>query len=213
LLAWLASRGDDAAVRALDAMLATEVAAVARRIHRAPAFADELRQAVRVRLLVGDGGRVRIADYGARGPLGAWLGVAALRVALNLKRAGKAPAPDLLADLVPDEPDPELRHLKSLYRGELRDALSEALAALPERQRAVLRLCYVDGLRMYELARLYGVHETTASRWVSQATTAAADDARRRLMARLSLSRSSADSITRLVASQLDVSIARILRG
>ena len=66
---------------------------------------------------------------------------------------------------------------------------------MPERQRAILRLCYVDGLQLVQLARLYGVHETTASRWVSRAATDVAEDTRKRLMARLALSPSSLDSV------------------
>lgn len=213
-LAWAAGRGDVLALRHLERLIVVEVDAAARRIDRAPMFVDEVRQALRVRLLVTEHQRVRIDDYAGRGPLGAWLGVAALRVALNLKRAtGPARDDDILADLVSSEADPALRHVKNLYRAEFREALEAALLALSERQRAVLRLCYVDGLKLVQLARLYDVHETTAARWVSSAAADVADDARRRLMARLSLSPSSVDSVARMVLSNLDLSIARVLRG
>lgn len=210
-IAWAAGRGDGVALRRLELLIAPEVDAAARRIDRAPAFADEVRQALRVRLVVAEGGRVRIDEYAGRGPLRAWIAVAALRVALNLKRVARPAGPDLLADLVSSETDPELRHLKALYRAEFREALEAALRALPERQRAVLRLSYVDGLKMVQLARLYDVHETTAARWVSRAAADVADDARRRLMARLSLSPSSLDSVARMVSSNLDLSISRVL--
>jgi RNA polymerase sigma-70 factor (ECF subfamily) len=212
-LAWAAGRWDDAALRHLEQLIAPEVEAAARRVDRAPAFVDEIRQVVRIRLLVADDGRVRIDDYAGRGPLRAWLAVAALRVALNLKRATRPASPDLLADLVSGEADPELRHLKMLYRAEFREALEQALRALPERQRALLRLSHVDGLKMTQLARLYDVHETTAARWVARAAGDVADDARRRLMSRLSLSPSSLDSVARMVLSNLDLSISRVLRG
>jgi len=212
-LAWAAGRGDGAALRQLERLIAPDVEAAARRVDRAPAFVDEVRQALRVRMLVADGARVRIHDYAGRGPLRGWFAVAALRVALNLKRAAGPASQDILAELVSGEADPELHHLKTLYRAEFRDALEAALAALPERKRAVLRLSYVDGLKLTQLARLYQVHDTTASRWVSQAAAEVADDARRRLMARLSLSPSSIDSVARMVLSNLDLSIARILRG
>jgi len=120
-----------------------------------------------VRLLVGT--PPRIHSYAGRGPLRGWVGVAALRIALNEKRGPRAAADDVLADLVSTEPDPELRHMKTLYRAEFRDALEAALRALPERQRALLRLSYVDGLKATQLARLYAVHETTAARWVARA--------------------------------------------
>jgi RNA polymerase sigma-70 factor (ECF subfamily) len=44
-------------------------------------FVDDVRQALRVRLLVEAGGRARLADYAGRGPLRGWIGVAAARVA------------------------------------------------------------------------------------------------------------------------------------
>jgi RNA polymerase sigma-70 factor, ECF subfamily len=213
-LAWAAGRGDAAALRHLERLVAPDVELAARRVDRSPAFIDEVRQALRVRLLVADGGRIRIDDYAGRGPLRAWVEVAALRVALNLRRAaGPATAsPDILAELVGDEADPELRHMKTLYRAEFREALAAALAALPGRQRAVLRLSYVDGLKLAQLARLYQVHESTASRWVTQAAAQVADGARRRLVERLSLSPSSLESVARLVLSNLDLSIGRLLR-
>ena len=213
LIAWAAGRGDAAAVRHLDRWLGPEVDAAARRIDRSPAFADEVRQALRVRLLVADAHRVRIDKYCARGPLRGWLRVAALRVALNLKRAVGPASSDVLAELVSAEADPELRYLKNLYRAEFRAALEAALLALSERQRAVLRLSYVDGLKLVQLARLYDVNETTVGRWVARAAAEVAEDARRRLMARLSLSPSSLDSVARMVLSNLDFSIARVLRG
>jgi RNA polymerase sigma-70 factor (ECF subfamily) len=213
-LARAAAAGDAAALRALEALVAPEIAAAARRIDATPAFIDEVRQATRVRLLVGPpGGRPRIAEYAGRGPLRAWVAVAAARVALNLKRdAGAgARAADVLAELVADETDPALRHLRATYRADFRAALAEALAALPGRHRAILRLCYVDGLRAPQLARLYGVHDTTALRWIAAAAEAVAEGARRRLVERLALSPASVDSVGRMILSHLDLSIARIL--
>jgi RNA polymerase sigma-70 factor (ECF subfamily) len=214
-VAWAAGRGDSAGLRHVERLIAPEADAAARRLDRAPQFADDVRQALRVRLLVAENGRVRIDDYAARGPLRGWIGVAALRVALNLKRGVTRPTTthDILAELVSGEDDPELRHLKTLYRAEFREALEAALLALPERQRAVLRLSYVDGLKLAQLARLYDVHETTAARWIARAAADVAEDARRRLMARLTLSPSSLESVARMVLSNLDFSIARVLRG
>ncbi len=211
-LAQGAAHGDADALRTVEQLIVDEADRAARRIDRSPAFADELRQAVRVRLLVGETDRPpRIAEYRGRGPLGAWIGVAALRVALNLKRASGPATTDVLAELV-DDADPEVAHLEKLYRAEFREALEAALRALSERDRVLLRMSYVDGVSMVQLGRLYGVHETTAARWVKAAAGTVAEDARRRLTERLSLSGSSLDSIARLVLSNLDASISRLLR-
>jgi RNA polymerase sigma-70 factor (ECF subfamily) len=213
-LAKSAASGDAAAIRALEPRIAKESVAAARRIDATRAFTHEVAQAVRVRLLVPDGaGHVRIADYAGRGPLDAWIGVAATRVALNMKRgAGREiAAAEVLEEVIAREPDPELRHLKSTYRGELRAALEAALWALTDRQRAILRLAYVDGLRLHQIARLYQVHESTVSRWLAQATDEVAAATRKRLIATLGVSPGTADSVARMVLSNLDLSIARIL--
>jgi len=214
ILAFAAARGNPEAVRAFEDLVASDVASAARRIDPTPAFVDEVRQAVRVRLLVAEpDGAPRIAGYTGRGPLRAWVSVAATRVALQLARSTRSvPTPaDVLEDVVSSEPDPELRHLGTLYRAEFRQALEEAIAALPERQRALLRLTYVDGLKLAQIGHLYRVHESTASRWLRKAVTAVADGARSRLVSRLSLSPSGVESVARMVRSQLELSIARIL--
>lgn len=188
VLASAVSRGDPAAVSAFDRDVADEIAIAARRIDRSPAFVDEVCQAVRVRLVVADGNAPpRIATYRGRGPLRAWVAVAALRFALGSKRAARPQPPDdVLADVVDREPDPELRHLKALYRAEFRDTLGGALAALPDRERALLRLRFVDGFELLQIGKLYGMcrarmsrtsatcpRTATRSRWPSSKTKAA----------------------------------------
>ena len=213
-LAWAAARGDAAAVRRFGLTVLPDIEVAARRVDGSPAFVDEVRQRVEVRLLVpSPAGQVRLDDYAARGPLRGWVGVTALRVALNYKREATPglAGEELLGELVAAEPDAELRTLKTQYRAEFRAALEEALAALPPRQRVLLRLHFVDGLRLAQIGRLYHVHESTASRWLADAAEAVADDARRRLVARLSLSPATADSVARMVLSRLDLSIARLL--
>ena len=214
VLAWAVGRGDPDAVRAFEREVAGEIRAAARKIDRDAVFVDEVCQAVRVRLVIGDGGTPpRIAAYRGVGPLRAWVAVAALRVALNMKRDAKARAPDdVLADVVDRDPDPELRHLKTLYRAEYRDALTDAIAELPDRARTLLRLRFVDSLELAAIGKLYGVHESTASRWLAQATETVAREARRRLVARLSIGATTAESVARMVASGLDLSIARLLQ-
>ncbi|MBN1206299.1 MAG: sigma-70 family RNA polymerase sigma factor [Myxococcaceae bacterium] len=215
-LAFAATQGHAAALRAFDEHLLAGITPAVRGVDTAEDFIAEVRQVLRARLLVGTGDAPpRIAEYKGRGPLLAWVRIAAVRVALNLKRAEApaAAAEDLLGELAASEPDPELRHLKTLYRAEFGAALREALAALSERQRVLLRLHYVDGLRLARIARLYQVHESTVSRWVSSAVDTVSLSARRRLIERLALSPSSFDSVARMVQSHLDLSIRRLLGG
>lgn len=214
-LAFAAGSGDPAAIRAFDGQLLPQTDVAVRRIDGARDFLAEVRQALSVHLLVGaEGAPPRISSYEGRGPLVGWLRVAALRIALNLKRAERPTESDaeLLAELADREPDPALRHMKDLYRAELGAALREAIAARPERQRVLLRLHHVDGLRLARIGALYGVHEATASRWLKQATEDVASDAQRRLRERLALSPSALGSVAGMVLSSLDLSLSRILR-
>ena len=60
--------------------------------------------------------------------------------------------------------DAEIRHLKTLYRGEFREAFQHALASLSVRDRNMLRQHYVDGLAMEQLGAMYQVHRITIVR-------------------------------------------------
>lgn len=212
LLAWAAARGNSSAIRRVDAAIAATRTAL-RSFDRRKEFLDEVNQRVRVRLLVAVGGNpARIATYSGRGSLSAWLKVIATRIALDIKRADRPGDSDsVLAELASGEPDPELRCLKVQYRSEFREALTEALANLPDRDRTVLRLHFVEGLRLAEIASLYDVHESTVSRWVKNAGAAAMDSTRNRLTERLSLSTATFDSLARALQSQLDLSITAVL--
>lgn len=213
-LAFGVSKGDPVAAKRFDALVAGDILAAVRAIERDAGFVDEIAQRTRVRLVVGDGEAApRIASYRGAGPLRGWVAIAAQRLALNAKRDAKpAAGDDVLADVVDREPDPELRHLKTLYRAEFREALLAAIAGVPDRQRAVLRLRFVEGLELAQIGRLYRVHESTASRWISGALEDIGTATREALVARLAVSDATADSVVRMVQSQLDLSIGRLLR-
>src|SRR5262249_46804856 len=78
--------GADRALPILDERLARAAGVVAR-IDGAPAFVDEVRQELRVKLLAGPEPRLR--SYAGIGALFEWLRVAALRTAINLKRSDR----------------------------------------------------------------------------------------------------------------------------
>ena len=101
---------------------------------------------------------------------------------------------------------------KQTYRAEFSASFQAALAALSARQRNFLRLKYLDGLGIDQLGALYGVHRSTAARWVVGAQEELLDGTRQRLTERLRLTRSQLDSVLRLISSQLDVSLSRLLR-
>jgi RNA polymerase sigma-70 factor (ECF subfamily) len=91
------------------------------------------------------------------------------------------------------------------------DAIRAALEALEDRPRSLLRWSLVKGWSIDRIAELYEVHRATAARWLSAARDALGEQIRKEVAARLSIPLDEVDSIVRLVQSQIDVSLLRIL--
>jgi len=214
-LATALAAGDAAALRVFEDRLVPEIDAALARLRLPAGAADEVKQAMRVDLLVGDARAPRIADYAGRGELAAWLRVTATRAALKLLRRTRREETldDVLLEHWPDAtPDPEDRHMTTSYVRELKAALGEALAALEVRQRNVLRQHVLDDLSIDELALLYRVHRATCARWLADARAALARATRKRLIARLGARADEVESILRYLDSDIELSISRILR-
>lgn len=212
LLACGCLEGDAAALAALEERL-TEVPAFLATLQPSPAEIDDVRQRLRERLLVGD--RPRIADYSGRGALASWLRVAAIRIFSNLRRA-EAPrqrAEHEAAALELGRVDPELGYMKQRYVGDFQRALAEAFTALPARERTVLRLKLLDGLNIEKIGALHGVHRATVARWIEEACAQVLAETRRLLRERLRVDATELQSLYDLVASQLEISLAGLLRS
>ncbi|WP_426755778.1 sigma-70 family RNA polymerase sigma factor [Myxococcus sp. Y35] len=217
-LARAAADGLPSALSAFEARYLPEVNVAVTRLRLPPSGVDEVRQLLRQRMLVGSAETpARLAAYPGTGPLSGWVRAAALWIALDWQRqhCGQAAATDDgdLSLLVSPEDDPELAYLKRTYRAEFNACFSAALVALEPRQRNVLRLKYLDGLSIDQLGALYGVHRSTTARWVLGAQEALLGHTRRLLTERLRLTASQLDSVLRLISSQLDVSLSRLLRS
>jgi RNA polymerase sigma-70 factor (ECF subfamily) len=202
------------AIERCDRLCGAAIAAAVARIDTAPDFRDEVRQILWQRLFVGDAGRPpRIASYGGRGPLAAWVAVAAQRVALDLRRvAMRAPAADPDADqLLPAREHPEADYLRSRYRDEFEAGVRAALAALGHRDRLLLRLTTLSGLSHEQIAAIYSVNQSTVSRWIARARADVLAAAEHEVCARLGLPASEFRSLAGLFLSNLDLSVSRVL--
>lgn len=217
---WLAcacDRGDEPALAAFDRVHLAQIDRAVAGLGASPSEQVELRQVVRVRLLVArDEAGTRIAGYTGRGSLSAWVRVVATREAARLLRKERRHEPaedDALARVLAPEASPELDYLKRLYRDEFKAALQTAVAALSDRERLLLRQHALDGLSIDQLAVFHRVHRATTARWIAAARKAVLDGTRRVLTQRLRLRPTEFDSILRLIDSQLDVSLPGLLRG
>jgi RNA polymerase sigma-70 factor, ECF subfamily len=179
--------------------------------------AEEAKQVVRERLLVGDGGSPgKIRDYTGRGKLESFVRMCAVRVAHNLRRSVVREVllgeDELLERLLPAE-DQELAGLKDTYRAEFRAAFQAAVQGLGQRERILLKQHLVDRLSSGELAGLYRVHRATVSRWIASAQEALVRATRGGLMDRLGVSPEELESVMRLIESRLEASVYRLLDG
>lgn len=184
------------------------------RLAKSDDFVAEVKQVLSVRLLVGDEENPpRLAEYQGRGSLEGWVRIAAQRVALNLGRATarNATFTDAVERRLVDDTD-DLAHIKRAYREPFSKALAHAATHLPREHKSVLRLHYVEGMTTEQLAALYGVSRRTLVRRVSDARDALMEAVHEEVRRTIELSRGEADEMLELVRSQLEVSLASLLR-
>ena len=214
-VAFACGRGDPAAIQALEDRYLPKVDPALRRACGSPAAVEEAKQRLRESVLLKHGDQPpRILRYSGRGALASWLCVAAVRLALRLSQAERREGSltgELIDGLSSPRADPELAYLKALYEREFRAAFEDAIAALTRRDRNLLRCNILEGLSIQQIAAVYHIHYSTAARQLAQARANLADQTRAALARRVKVETAEADSILRLIQSQLDLSIRRYL--
>jgi RNA polymerase sigma-70 factor (ECF subfamily) len=213
LLAEGCARGDAASLRAFERRFGADLDVA---IAKSPSLGvgkDDFRQLVREHFFVASPGRPpRIAGYSGRGPLRAWVRVAATRLVIDLSRRPAQPElrpEDELDALLPPPSDPELAYLRHAYGAHLSAAFADALAKLTPRQRNLLRQKHVHELTGDRLAAMYGVHRATVFGWIEDARKALL--AQLRVALRVRTAGQDLDSVVHLVGSRLDLSVRRLL--
>jgi RNA polymerase sigma-70 factor (ECF subfamily) len=208
-LAFGCLQGNPDALRAFDSRYGADLDRVLSGLGRR-GLDDDAKQILKLRLFVGP--TAKIATYTGRGPLRRWLRVAATRLALEVTRTKEQPADDWAIAALPDgSDDPELAYFKAHYKAALKTAFTDALAKLTERQRTLLAQYHVDELTIDQLGALYGVHRVTAARWVARAQIQLRTTMLDLVQERIGISPEDLRAVTRLVRSQLTISL-RALR-
>jgi RNA polymerase sigma-70 factor (ECF subfamily) len=205
------ARGDRRALRALEEAYFGEVDQAMGRARPPGVQVDDVKQLLREKLFVAPAGEVpKIAEYSGRGELRRWVRATVTRTVLNLASRGPKEAAvedEVLSELPGGDLDPELEHLKQLYRAEFKAAFPEALAALDPDERTLLRQRYVDGLTIDQLDSVYGQHRSTVARRLAKAETSLMRAVRERLMGKLKINQRELSSLVRLIRSQIEVSL------
>ncbi|MDX2023094.1 MAG: sigma-70 family RNA polymerase sigma factor [Deltaproteobacteria bacterium] len=207
--------GDPEAIASVERTALREVPQFIKRIDASPTFADELVQVLRERLFVRSpgGGPPRMASYSARGPLGGWIRVISVRLALELKRKESAAAPEHAADRLVDLAlGPEDEAAKNEHSAAAQVALRTALSLLSSRQRNLLRLRFAEGWSPEDLGKTYGVHRGTIARWIQEAREHVKVIMARELAKILGFSEDEMPSVMRAVESRLELTFS-MLKG
>ncbi|MEM6293511.1 MAG: hypothetical protein AAGA54_19720 [Myxococcota bacterium] len=181
------------------------------RLRIEPGTAGDVKSAVLEKLLAP--GSTKLQQFAGGGPLGRWVAAVTAREAASVRRtaarrrglleaAGEAITPA----------DPELAFLKQHYRGAFREAFTLAVEDLDPKERALLRNRFVDGLTLPQLAAASGVHRATAARWLADVRTTLLERTRAHMVARLKIGPDELQSIFRLIQSNFEVSVHRLLQ-
>ena len=207
-------RDDAGALAAFERAYLSKIPEFLSRITNDPASIDEICQLLRIKLFVGDGTTPpRITAY-VRGSFMAWLRVVVCRLAIDYMRARDRPMLGLDEQML--EPralasDPAMSLIKEQYRAQVSAMFGAALAALSPGDRTMLRLCFLDDLGLAEIGRIFHVSKSAVSRRLARCRASLLADVKRRLRAELRLNTAEIDSIMRLLASQLEISLRRLL--
>ncbi|MFT3711571.1 MAG: hypothetical protein QM817_28375 [Archangium sp.] len=203
-----------------DAVAITEVERRLQRVAKASAgkrgdddFVEEVLQRVRQRLFVGE--RPRLAAYSGTGALVQYLKAVVLSVSVDLQRASKpkeesASDDDALLQAASTEDGIDAKLAHASHRKHFTAAFKESLEAMPSEERTWLRMRFVEGLSIDAVGAAFGVHRTTAMRWLEKAQKTLMAETRKRLASRLGLQLREVDSLMRAMRPSLAENLSRI---
>ena len=155
-----AAAGDMASFSALVDRHLSVMLAVARRMLRDDAEAEDVAQEAMLRLWRSSG-RLEISEYGAR----PWLRRVVSNLCIDRVRAGRNTT---VVDEVPEQPQ-AADQVHSLERHEASVRVDAALKELPERQRMALVLFHYEGLSQIEIGKTMGISDEAVESLLSRA--------------------------------------------
>lgn len=215
-LACACSKGDPAALRSFEALYFGDIDLGYARYPYLGRSVEDVRQAIREELFVAPTTRApKIGNYAGRGALRSWMRAVIANVLVNIMDRQSREIPvedDVFATLSSDDDDPEIAHLKSVYRQELQQAFVLAVEELSARDKNVLRYALAEAMSIDEIGAIYRVNRSTAARWLADAKEVFAGHVRRILTERLKLDVRDHASLLRFALSRVDLTLARYLR-
>lgn len=211
VLAIACARGDNAAVAIFDREYLEVVPQAVAQMKLPQATIDDIRSMVRDKLLLADGERpARILEYAGRGRLRGLVQVSATRTALDRlrleQREVELPARERAAPT-----DVALSLIKAQYRAAFSAGFTEAIAKATRRDRNLLRLHFLGGMTLEQLAQMYDVHRATIVRWLAAARETVFAATRKHVETELRAPAEELDEMFELVRSRVELSVERLL--
>jgi RNA polymerase sigma-70 factor (ECF subfamily) len=218
-LVWACLAGQRAAH---DTFVTTYDSAVRQVALRGGVDADELSSRVFQKLLVQDGDKApSLGRYAGLGPLKSFVLVTAMRLLVDLRRGSRVNDVgtdddawvELATTVAVDEQGPAGRCDWAQLKPHLSAALETAIASLPVRQRNVLRLHYVEDVSAEAIARMYGVHRATTTRWLADAREQVFSHVQQQLRLELAVGTQTLDSVNQDLADGIELSLPGAFRA
>lgn len=213
-LACAVSAGDPIAAERLRALCMPKLRAALASIGLGASI-DETAQDVMSELVLPDSrGRRGIDTYRGSGDVASFVKVIAVRSArhAHARRQREQPFdPRGVLEREGAAVEPELLALKQKYRLEFKQAFHSALQSLTDRERNLLKYELVGGLGLDQIAALYDVHRATVARWRAACREKLVAGTEAALRSKLAIGGGEFQSIIRLIRSELDVSLHRVL--
>jgi RNA polymerase sigma-70 factor (ECF subfamily) len=180
------------------------------RLDTPPPMLADILQELRMRLVEQQAPGPDQKVYIGRGSLIGWLRISAVREtnARRNRRARELPLETAPALIATPAHQPELALLLQTHKRELGEAFQQALASMSTRDRNVLRYHFVERLNIDQIGALYGVHRTTASRWIERARETLSTKTRAIFQERVSISNNEFQQVVMLIQSQVEVQLA-----
>jgi RNA polymerase sigma-70 factor (ECF subfamily) len=161
--------GNVEALRVFESTLARVAKHAIAKVNRNPDFVEEALQELWKKLMAGPDPKLN--QYSGRGPLKAWVRVAAMRLAFDLSRSHGLLIErqvELSDELRESTGSPESALMRIRYGDAFQQALREAVSRLPAQERNVLRMHIAGRCSIDEIGRTYNVHRATAARWLDR---------------------------------------------
>jgi RNA polymerase sigma-70 factor (ECF subfamily) len=101
--------------------------------------------------------------------------------------------------------------IKAQYRDAFAAGFKQAVASTSRRDRNLLRLHFLGGVTLEQLAQMYGVHRATVVRWLAAAREAVFGATREYVATALKAPSEELDEMFALVQSRVELSVERLL--